>query len=56
MTGDMCATKHCGDLAAPGFDYCDGCLLDLELERELHVNAVRDLTEAHDRDVLEEAA
>ena len=58
MNGDLCANPTCGDLAAPGRDFCGPCWLD-ELEgREVTRATAARLTAEHEARVeaQEEAA
>ena len=49
----MCsnAPGTCGNLAHPGHDYCEGCLADLQAEREIVAAEARRLTEAHEAEM-----
>jgi hypothetical protein len=48
VTGDLCANPTCGDLAAPGRDYCGPCWIE-ELEgREVTRATALRLTAEHE--------
>lgn len=55
MVGDMCVNHaHCGDVALPGRDYCDGCWQDEVRGREITRQIAARLTAEHEAKVIEE--
>jgi len=46
--GDLCKSKHCGDLAHPGNDLCINCIADRQAEREITAAAAAVVTAQHE--------
>lgn len=54
MSGDLCSSPFCNDLAMPAQELCAGCIADRQAERQQMAEDTRRLTEHREELILEE--